>query len=213
MNRYRVDIYLIGWRWWRWWQWQWQWEKDSYPLLMATPAQNLPNSASTCFPILQNVADFESLKRGGCWFLQALVSPSCKKIAQFECLKREGCWILLILIQTMMIVNVWKDAFRNYVTLHLTKGPSASLVVDERVQLRKARGETRPEQSSPSSSLNDYLDRSSSPSTPWLSEAPGEKLFAELCCLPWSATAWEELTLTMMLIWSLCDIAQYAVQW
>ena len=35
----------------------------------------------------------------------------------------------------------------------------------------------------------------------WLSMAPGEKLFAELCCLPWSATAWEELTLTMMLIW------------
>ena len=69
---------------------------------------------------------------------------------------------MMILIRTMMILEVWKGAFRNCVTLHLTKGPSASLVVDERVQLRKARGETRPEQSSPSSSLNDYLDRPSS---------------------------------------------------
>ena len=52
---------------------------------------------------------------------------------------------MLILIQIMMILEVWKGAFRNCVSLHLTKGPSASLVVDERVQLRKARCKTRPD--------------------------------------------------------------------
>ena len=52
---------------------------------------------------------------------------------------------MLILIRTLMILEVWKGAFMNCVSLHLTKGPSASLVVDERVQLRKARCKTRPD--------------------------------------------------------------------